>query len=46
VASIIAGATAPEQAQSNAQAANWSLSETELVEVNRILTGYGAEALQ
>lgn len=37
VASVIAGAKSPEQAQSNARAANWTLTETELSAVDRIV---------
>ena len=36
VASIIAGATSPEQLEANARAATWSLSDEELREVDRI----------
>jgi aryl-alcohol dehydrogenase-like predicted oxidoreductase len=36
VASVIAGATRPEQVRSNAAAAGWTLSAAELDEVNRI----------
>ncbi len=36
VASVIAGATKPEQIEKNAQAAGWELSAEELAEVNRI----------
>ena len=37
VASVIAGAKTPEQVRANAAAANWSLSEADLVAVDRIL---------
>jgi aryl-alcohol dehydrogenase-like predicted oxidoreductase len=37
VASVIAGATSPEQARANANAAVWDLTEAELEEVNRIV---------
>jgi aryl-alcohol dehydrogenase-like predicted oxidoreductase len=37
VASVIAGATSPEQIQANARAVDWKLTEAELVEVDRIL---------
>jgi len=37
VASVIAGATKPEQVRSNAQAAGWQLSDSELAEVRQIL---------
>ena len=36
VASVIAGATRPEQIRANAQAANWRLSEAELLEIDRV----------
>jgi aryl-alcohol dehydrogenase-like predicted oxidoreductase len=36
VASVIAGATKPEQVRSNAQSAGWRLAEEELAEVDRI----------
>ena len=38
VASVIAGATSPEQARSNAAAAGWDLADGELAEVDSILT--------
>jgi aryl-alcohol dehydrogenase-like predicted oxidoreductase len=38
VASVIAGATSPEQARSNAAAAGWKLTDGELGEVDSILT--------
>jgi aryl-alcohol dehydrogenase-like predicted oxidoreductase len=38
VASVIAGATSPEQARSNAAAASWKLAEAELAEVESIVT--------
>ena len=37
VASVIAGAKSAEQARSNARAAEWALTDAELVEVDRIL---------
>jgi aryl-alcohol dehydrogenase-like predicted oxidoreductase len=37
VASVIAGATKPEQVRSNAHAAGWKLTDEELAEVDRIL---------
>jgi aryl-alcohol dehydrogenase-like predicted oxidoreductase len=37
VASVIAGATSPEQARSNAGAAGWRLTDAELTEVDSIL---------
>jgi aryl-alcohol dehydrogenase-like predicted oxidoreductase len=36
VASVIAGATKPEQVRANAQAAGWRLTEEDLAEINRI----------
>jgi aryl-alcohol dehydrogenase-like predicted oxidoreductase len=39
VASVIAGATSPEQVRANGAAANWSLSRDELAEIDR-LTGH------
>jgi aryl-alcohol dehydrogenase-like predicted oxidoreductase len=38
VASVIAGATSPEQAKSNAAAAGWQLTDAELSEVDAILS--------
>jgi aryl-alcohol dehydrogenase-like predicted oxidoreductase len=38
VASVIAGATKPEQVQANADAANWKLTEAELAEIDQILS--------
>lgn len=38
VVSVIAGATKPEQARSNAHAAGWRLSDEELAEVDRLLS--------
>lgn len=38
VSSVIAGATSPEQIRANAHAADWDLTEPELVEVSRILS--------
>ena len=38
VASVIAGATSPEQARSNAPAAGWKLTDAELTEVDSIAT--------
>ena len=37
VSSVIAGATSPEQARANANAAEWDLTEAELEQVNRIV---------
>ena len=39
VSSVISGATALEQLQTNAKSADWSLSAAELAEVNAILAG-------
>jgi len=36
VASVIAGATAPEQVRANAAAVNWSLTQEELAEIDRL----------
>jgi aryl-alcohol dehydrogenase-like predicted oxidoreductase len=36
VASVIAGATSPEQVRANAAAANWQLTREELVEIDRL----------
>lgn len=41
VASVIAGATSPEQIESNAHAAAWRLSEADLAEVNALLAQAG-----
>jgi aryl-alcohol dehydrogenase-like predicted oxidoreductase len=38
VASVIAGATKPEQVKANAEAAIWKLTEAELAEINEILS--------
>ncbi len=46
VASVIAGAKTPEQAQSNAHAANWKLSEDDLVGIDRILAQHASRVLQ
>jgi aryl-alcohol dehydrogenase-like predicted oxidoreductase len=37
VASVIAGATSPEQVRSNATAVNWNLSPADLAEIDKIL---------
>jgi aryl-alcohol dehydrogenase-like predicted oxidoreductase len=39
VASIIAGATKPEQLEANAKATGWALTEAEMAEVDRITSG-------
>ncbi|MGC8627811.1 MAG: aldo/keto reductase [Acidimicrobiales bacterium] len=47
VASVIAGATRPEQVRANARAASWELSAADLVEVDRAVpgpSGSGGEA--
>ena len=36
VASVIAGATRPDQVEQNAQAANWDLTEEDLAEIDRL----------
>ncbi len=41
VASVIAGATKPEQVEQNVKAVNWKLSAEEMAEVNRITTKQG-----
>jgi aryl-alcohol dehydrogenase-like predicted oxidoreductase len=41
VASVIAGATSPEQARGNATAAGWRLTDEELTEVDSIVTSPG-----
>jgi aryl-alcohol dehydrogenase-like predicted oxidoreductase len=41
VASVIAGATSPEQARSNAAAASWELTDTELAEIDSIVARPG-----
>jgi aryl-alcohol dehydrogenase-like predicted oxidoreductase len=38
VASVIAGATSPEQVRANAAAVNWSLTPQELAEIDRLTT--------
>jgi aryl-alcohol dehydrogenase-like predicted oxidoreductase len=40
VASVIAGATKPEQVEQNVQAASWRLTADELAEVNDISSGH------
>jgi aryl-alcohol dehydrogenase-like predicted oxidoreductase len=37
VASVIAGATSPEQVRANAKAVNWSLTRDELAEIDRLV---------
>jgi aryl-alcohol dehydrogenase-like predicted oxidoreductase len=46
VASVIGGAKSPEQARANARAADWKLTDTELVEVDRILAHHANHVLQ
>ncbi len=43
VASVIAGATKPEQARANAAAAGWQLSEQDMHEIDELLTRAKAE---
>jgi aryl-alcohol dehydrogenase-like predicted oxidoreductase len=43
VASVIAGARTPEQARANARAASWTLTEAELVQVDRMLASTRAK---
>jgi aryl-alcohol dehydrogenase-like predicted oxidoreductase len=38
VASVIAGASKPEQVQANAKAANWKLTSDDLVRIDAIMT--------
>ena len=45
VASVIAGATKPEQVEANAKAAGWVLSAEELAEVDRITSAKAVEEL-
>jgi aryl-alcohol dehydrogenase-like predicted oxidoreductase len=45
VASVIAGAKSPEQARANAKAADWKLTEAELVEVDRMLAPHAKTVL-
>jgi aryl-alcohol dehydrogenase-like predicted oxidoreductase len=44
VASVIAGATSPEQVRANVAAAGWSLTEKELAEIDRLAPARGANA--
>ena len=37
MSSVIAGATTPEQVRANARAADWRLTDVELVEIDRLL---------
>jgi aryl-alcohol dehydrogenase-like predicted oxidoreductase len=46
VASVIAGAVSPEQVLENARAANWTLTDAELVQVDRILARHAGKVLQ
>ena len=46
VASVIAGATSPEQVRSNARSAGWKLTEAELVEIDRMVAAHGNKVLQ
>jgi aryl-alcohol dehydrogenase-like predicted oxidoreductase len=38
VASVIAGATSPQQVQANASAVNWNLTREDLAEIDRLTT--------
>lgn len=44
VASVIAGATSPDQVRANAAAASWSISDSDLETINGILSGAEAGA--
>ncbi|MFL5605212.1 MAG: aldo/keto reductase [Gemmatimonadaceae bacterium] len=44
VASVIAGATSPQQVHANVAAASWSLTEAELAEIDRLAPARGADA--
>lgn len=46
VASVIAGAKSPEQAQANTRAASWRLTEADLTEVDSILAHHAGKVLQ
>jgi aryl-alcohol dehydrogenase-like predicted oxidoreductase len=46
VASVIAGAKSPEQAQANARAAGWRLTEGDLTAVDGILAQHASKLLQ
>ena len=46
VASVIAGASSPEQARENAHAADWKLSVDELLELDRILAQHAGKVPQ
>ena len=41
VASVITGATSPEQVSANAHAAHWKLTESELSEIDQVLSSEG-----
>jgi aryl-alcohol dehydrogenase-like predicted oxidoreductase len=43
VASVIAGATNPEQVRANVAAANWTLTAAELIEIDRLAPARGAD---
>lgn len=45
VASVIAGARSPEQVQANARAAGWTLTDTELVQVDHILAQHARKIM-
>ena len=44
VASVIAGATSPDQVRENVAAASWSLTEAEMAEIDRLAPARGADA--
>jgi aryl-alcohol dehydrogenase-like predicted oxidoreductase len=44
VASVIAGATSPQQVHANVAAAGWTLTEAELAEIDRLAPARGADA--
>lgn len=44
VASVIAGASRPEQVEQNARAAGWALTQAELAEIDRLTLGHTAAA--
>jgi aryl-alcohol dehydrogenase-like predicted oxidoreductase len=44
VASVIAGATSPEQVRANVAAASWSLTAAEMAEIDRLAPARGADA--
>jgi aryl-alcohol dehydrogenase-like predicted oxidoreductase len=46
IASVIAGAKSPEQAQTNARAASWRLSERELTEIDSLLAPHAEKVMK